>query len=549
MVLTSQSAMWAAAAFGTINVAGAYGLRTLRRRLTVPEPASLDTTRELTVSAPGKALIAGGYLVLEAPNVGVTISSTSRFYTSVKVLHEEKAPLDKKAPFLSIIVESPQFHTKFLYAYDANKSILRQVGEEGNDFVEKCLSLTLSFIKEWHGEALFQSMLYSISKNGQLGLKLRADNDFYSKIKELQKRNLPFLSSSLELLPKFMPCSFDPATGKMEVAKTGMGSSAALTTSLVAALLQFFSVVRLGQRKADEDRKIIHNLSQLAHAIAQGKIGSGFDVAAAVYGSQVYTRFNAEPFAACMDPKGAPAKVIFDAVTSDSAWSQLIRPLDLPAGFDIAMGDVCGGSSSTSMAREVLAWRSKQPAAATALWKDLGEHNKSISALLGKLVTFSQQHSSTYSSMLSWASETTSEQWEDYVKTRKIAHWVEPLQLLLSVKKTFKQCRTLLKSMGDQAGVGIEPDSQTALVDATEKLPGVVGAGVPGAGGVDAVFAITLSELGRNQVENMWCSWGARDLTNLVNSAAQEQRTTVCPLVLRADVGARAGVRPEALTY
>jgi phosphomevalonate kinase len=63
-----------------------------------------------------------------------------------------------------------------------------------------------------------------------------------------------------------------------------MGSSAALTTSLVGALLQWFGVIKLGFRRGDDDRAIVHNLSQLAHAVAQGKIGSGFDVAAAVYG-------------------------------------------------------------------------------------------------------------------------------------------------------------------------------------------------------------------------------------------------------------------------
>lgn len=43
-------------------------------------------TCSITVSAPGKALIAGGYLVLEPSNIGITISSTSRFYSTVAVL-------------------------------------------------------------------------------------------------------------------------------------------------------------------------------------------------------------------------------------------------------------------------------------------------------------------------------------------------------------------------------------------------------------------------------------------------------------------------------
>ena len=86
--------------------------------------------------------------------------------------------------------------------------------------------------------------------------------------------------------------------GSTIVIKTGMGSSAALTTSLVGGLLGWFKVIQLDATSDNvrfaEDRRILHNLAQLAHAVAQGKIGSGFDVAAAVYGSQTYKRFSPE---------------------------------------------------------------------------------------------------------------------------------------------------------------------------------------------------------------------------------------------------------------
>lgn len=62
---------------------------------------------------------------------------------------------------------------------------------------------------------------------------------------------------------------------------------------------------------------------------------------------------------------------------------------------------------------------------------------------------------------------------------------------LLKLRALFQTSRGLLKKMGDSAGVGIEPESQTQLCDATAELPGVVAAGVPGAGGVDAIFALT----------------------------------------------------------
>merc|ERR1712227_884010 len=35
-------------------------------------------------------------------------------------------------------------------------------------------------------------------------------------------------------------------------------------------------------------------MGQVIHSIAQGKVGSGFDVASAVYGSHVYERFSKE---------------------------------------------------------------------------------------------------------------------------------------------------------------------------------------------------------------------------------------------------------------
>ncbi|XLT83765.1 hypothetical protein HN873_005518, partial [Arachis hypogaea] len=51
----------------------------------------------------------------------------------------------------------------------------------------------------------------------------------------------------------------------------------------------------------------------------------------------------------------------------------------------------------------------------------------------------------------------------------------------------------------------IEPESQTKLLDATLNLEGVLLAGVPGAGGFDAVFAVTLGDSSSN-VTKIWSS-------------------------------------------
>lgn len=85
-----------------------------------------------------------------------------------------------------------------------------------------------------------------------------------------------------------------------EVAKTGLGSSAAMTAAVVAALLHYLGVVRLssskdlGEREDSKDLDMVHKIAQTAHCIAQGKVGSGFDVSSAVYGSQRYVRFSPE---------------------------------------------------------------------------------------------------------------------------------------------------------------------------------------------------------------------------------------------------------------
>jgi phosphomevalonate kinase len=83
--------------------------------------------------------------------------------------------------------------------------------------------------------------------------------------------------------------------------------------------------------------------------------------------------------------------------------------------------------------------------------------------------------------------------------------------------------------MGNSAGVEIEPDQQTILADATERVAGVLCAGVPGAGGVDAIFAVTLSKPTRDRVETMWSQWS--------------RGSSVCPLLLSADRADPAGVK------
>ncbi|RYR47555.1 hypothetical protein S245_061338 [Arachis hypogaea] len=79
------------------------------------------------------------------------------------------------------------------------------------------------------------------------------------------------------------------------------------------------------------------------------------------------------------------------------------------------------------------------------------------------------------------------------------------IKALLGAKEAMLGIRYHMRLMGEAAGVLIEPESQTKLLDATLNLEGVLLAGVPGAGGFDAVFAVTLGYSSSN-VTKTWSS-------------------------------------------
>lgn len=179
-----------------------------------------------------------------------------------------------------------------------------------NKFVQLALERTLALAVEVNGAGTLANTLGS-----GLDVAIVGDNDFYSQraqvralthcihgrsithdyTLQLSARGLPPTLDSLSQLPPFAPTGVRLA----DVHKTGLGSSAALITSLVSALLLHLHVVPAdafatqgGTTDASEGRKLAHNLAQYVHCLAQGKVGSGFDVSAAAFGSQLYTRFD-----------------------------------------------------------------------------------------------------------------------------------------------------------------------------------------------------------------------------------------------------------------
>lgn len=67
------------------------------------------------VSAPGKVLVAGGYLVLDPKYSGIVVSTSSRFYTVVQ---------SARGTQCQIRVRSPQFQlATWLYSVDLSRDV------------------------------------------------------------------------------------------------------------------------------------------------------------------------------------------------------------------------------------------------------------------------------------------------------------------------------------------------------------------------------------------------------------------------------------------
>jgi len=132
--------------------------------------------------------------------------------------------------------------------------------------------------------------------------------------------------------------------------KTGLGSSAALIVSFVAST---FTLLGLAKGK-DE----IHMHSQALNAYVQEKVGSGFDIACSVFGSQTYSRFtNVKELMALVQ--------VLQSMDSDSfaeALNRFLSTFDFKlrsfkgCSLELCLIDVNSGSDTKLMVKQVLDW-------------------------------------------------------------------------------------------------------------------------------------------------------------------------------------------------
>lgn len=347
------------------------------------------------VSCPGKVLIAGGYLVTQEGLPGLVLSTTARFFTTAELAlgpgappppaslvsavaardwaaiaaHHppSPAPAAPAAPSLPVAVVSPQFHTTWGYALAPGGAAALRLDPADpasrNTYVEWGVNTALMAADAHLPPGALPAAVGALAAHGyRLTLRLAADNDFYSQRAHLEAAGLPVTSGHLAGLPRFHPCPRDGASGKAVINKTGLGSSAALVTSVVGATLALAGVAALGEGAGRPAAvRLVHDVSQAAHCLAQGKVGSGFDVCSAAFGSVRYVRVPPAALEGVMDAVRAGLAAPGGGEGGDGgvppAWAAAGRALRAVGDAVFASSPAGVASLPPALADAVRGWR------------------------------------------------------------------------------------------------------------------------------------------------------------------------------------------------
>lgn len=396
-------------------------------------------------SAPGKALLAGGYLVLDPKYGAYVVALSSRMHSIVK--HEITSD---SAGSIIVNVKSAQFNgDEWSYIVDSQEDYSpRELNNQKNPFIEKSLLNVFNYFQP------------DLKTHGDILIEVYSDPGYHSRENTVTRTNS---------VKSF--CFHHKSIS--EVPKTGLGSSAGLVTVLVTSLVSCFKEDL--SVNSEKDLNLIHNLSQIAHCQAQGKIGSGFDVAAATFGSIYYHRFdpaiiNNLPESSSNSYHSALVKLV-----DNTDWKITNTRITLPPKLRLIMGDVNNGSETTKLVMKVNEWYSNYYPNSLAIYTKIDEGNIKLVEALRELNSLHKSDEVKYSAMISSIDRKESE---------------FEFSELAKIKSAVNQIRTNFQIITSESGADIEPEVQTKLLDDSIKLPGVLTGVVPGAGGYDAICLI-----------------------------------------------------------
>ncbi|MBI2971352.1 MAG: phosphomevalonate kinase [Candidatus Aenigmarchaeota archaeon] len=366
-------------------------------------------------SAPGKLFVSGEWAILEMGTKGIVAAVNSRVHVFVEPL----------AGYNGISVTAREFKIT-----DARAKMLngKLVFMNADDKTKETLRLL--------GEAVTVAVKYAEEK----GLKF-----------------VPFkiTTESRETL-----VSVDG-----EHTKVGFGSSAAVVVAAIAAILDLH-----GHQATNEE---IYKLAAIAHYTGQGKVGSGFDVAASTFGGVfVYSRFDPEWLVRELEKKR------LSDVVSEQWPSFHVEKLANPSGLMLLVG-----------------W-TKEPASTSTMVKRMNEFK-----------AINKERYAGLMQAIGGIAESTVEAWKNGDKGRIIA--------------LLRENEDALRRLGDETGVPIETPDLRKLAEAANAC-GAAGK-LSGAGGGDCGIAVCFDEATARRVREAWDAAGIRTLDVAIDGSGVKQ--------------------------
>lgn len=348
----------------------------------------------LSIQVPGKLMIAGEFAVLE-PHHQLSVMAVDRYVYADLTLCEEN------------LLTLHNFDLEHLRWELTTEGMVIQTDDPRVNFVQKAMETALSFLQEKQAD-----------------------------IKPFHLR----INSEL-----------DDKSGK----KYGLGSSAAVVTAVVAAILNQFS-------KEDATDEIIFKLAAVSHVAIQGN-GSGADVAASSYGGLLkYTSFQADWLLEAYNE----ANAIHELLTKD--WTYFsVSSIPIPDDVYFCVGWTGSPASTGSLVSQILTLKKKAPK---------------------KFEQFLSNSEAAVATFLQGMNE------GDHEK----------------LFEGIKQNRQALATVGKEANVAIETPMLGTLCDLAEQLGG---AGKPsGAGGGDCGIAFMPSKEKAEALLEAWREAGIKPL-------------------------------------
>jgi len=250
-------------------------------------------------------------------------------------------------------------------------------------------------------------------------------------------------------------------------------------------------------------------------------VGSGFDVSAAVFGSHIYTRFNPAVLHGLMNDEALRSQPLHLVLApTNKAWDYAVKPFELPPLTRLMLADVDAGSDTPSLVGKVLKWRSENPEEALALWTSIDRLNSRLAQTLVDLSKLYDEDTENYTTAVKYIASLQSIQWH--------ANPFQPeeerpiISKFSEAHEVSQAIRAEMRQMGELAGVPIEPREQTELLDACISLAGIIGGGVPGAGGYDAIWLLVCDPVDASpdvrpleRVESAWSEYKDLDVSPL----------------------------------